>query len=161
MQTGNEGREWIRLQCRKTLGSSCRRVAAWEVRLTPLRRGQGCGETQAALSTRVWARVLQRSNEGLIEGPNGAEVMEFRVKGGTEGGLAQGDSVLGDRMDARRRSDTGQQSGVWVRTFVWRFRSRAQEGQCPGLETQLLGGVTPGALEYSWKKDRAQGDRDI
>lgn len=156
MQTGNERREWIRLQCRKTLGSSCRRVAAWEVRLTPLRRGRGVEGPQAALPTRGWVGVLLRSNEDLIGGPNGAEVMEFRVKGGTEGGLAQGDSVLGDRMDARRRSDTGRQSGVWVRTSVWRFRSRAQEGQCPGLETQLLGGVTPGALEY-----RAQGDRDI
>lgn len=91
---GNEGREWIRLQCRKTPGSSCRRVAAWEVHLTPLRRGRGVERPEAALPTRGWAGVLLRSNEGLIGGPNGTEVMEFRVKGETEGGLAQGDSVL-------------------------------------------------------------------
>lgn len=106
---------------------------------------------QAALSCRLGRSlgeevlVLRFSgNEGLIRGPEGAEVMEFRDKRGwREDWLRVTGWMQGAGAQAYRQCEPQS------RMSKWRFRPRAQEGQCPGLETQLMGEVIPGIGECS------------
>lgn len=105
MGTRNEGREWVRLQCRKTLGGVptgdwVHQRCVWHPQSTEV--GHGCGEATGSAAHQRLGRSPGEEQRRTDQSPDGAEVMEFKVKGGLREDWLR-PIRPGDWVDSRRR----------------------------------------------------------